>query len=153
MGLIQSFLLICLFGGVGDVELNLKNIENYRGVITNWLGMVFLAASDQFCICSFSMILLIPMAFPIYKRELGSRMYTPSPYFFASITANTCTQIFYPIMVSTLTFWFYGYPITTFGGFFCFFLVEASAAMTGLCFGSVIGSFVTTEFAAIMWLF
>jgi len=56
-------------------------------------------------------------------------------------------------MVSSLTFWWYGFPVSTFEGFFNFFLVETTAAVCGLCFGLLIGSFVTTEFAALIWLF
>ena len=50
MGIIQSFLLISLYHGVGEVDfhkVHIKEIEGeVRKVIGNWLGMVFLAASD-----------------------------------------------------------------------------------------------------------
>ena len=120
--------------------------------ITNWLGLVFLASSDQFIICAFAMVLLIPLAFPVFKREIGSRMYTVAPYFWATTASNVCTNFFYPVLVSTLTFWFYGYPDHSFGAYLLFFLVELSSALMGICFGQVIGSFVHTEYAAMSWL-
>ena len=98
------------------------------------------------------MVLLIPTAYPVFKREMGSRMYSASAYFWAATASNICANIFYPLLVSTLTFWFYGYPIDTFGGFILFFLVEASAAMMGICFGQVIGACVENETTALTWL-
>ena len=85
--------------------------------------MVFLASSDQFIICAFAMVLMIPMAFPIYRREMGSHMYSATAYFISATAANICVNIFYPLLVSLLTFFFYGYPISTFEGFMCFFLI------------------------------
>jgi len=52
--------------------------------------MVFLASSDQFIICSFAMVLQIPLGYPVYKREMGSHMYSASAYFFANTIANLC---------------------------------------------------------------
>ena len=160
LGCVQSFMLITLYSGVGNVKLeDFKSAHSKddltdvaKKYIYNWLGLVFLASSDQFIICAFAMILLIPMALPVFKREMGNRMYTPAAYFWATTASNICTNIFYPVLVSCLTFWFYGYPIDTFSGFFLFFLVEASGALMGICFGQVIGSIVDNENAAITWL-
>ena len=79
-------------------------------------------------------------------------MYTPTAYFIAATLSNVCVNIFYPLLVSLLTFFFYGFPETNFEGFFCFFLIESSGALMGICFGQVIGSFVQTEYAAMSWL-
>ena len=160
LGFVQSFLLVTLYRGIGIVkhedfeQIHSKDELTEVGTkyIHNWLGLVFLASSDQYIICAFAMILLIPMALPVFKREMGNRMYTPAAYFWATTASNICTNIFYPVLVSCLTFWFYGYPIDTFSGFFLFFLVEASGALMGICFGQVIGSIVDNENAAITWL-
>mgnify|MGYP003883523903 CR=1 FL=1 len=98
------------------------------------------------------MVLMIPMAFPIYRREMGSHMYSASAYFIAATASNICVNMFYPFLVSLLTFWFYQYPISSFDGFLMFLLVQATGGLAGLCFGQVIGSFVTTEYAALMTL-
>ena len=124
LGLIQSFLLIMLFGGVGDEKIDsMEALNDSQGIILDWLGMVFLAASDQFVICSFAMCLMIPMAYPVFQREMGSHMYSPSAYFVANTCSNILVNMFYPFLVSGITFWFYGYPITNFGGFLCFLAV------------------------------
>jgi len=137
LGLIQSFLLVCLFGGVGAETIDIIFVKNDKGIpipmvdpncnvpqiISNWLGTVFLAVSDQFIICAFAMILMIPINFTIYKREMGSHMYSSHAYFMAAILSNVCVNIFYPVLVSLLTFWFYEFPISNFGGFMCFLSV------------------------------
>ena len=95
---------------------------------------------------------MIPLAFPVYKREMGSHMYSATSYFIAATLSNMCVNIFYPLLVSLLTFWFYEFPISTFEGFMYFFLIETAGALAGICFGQVIGSFVSTEYTAMTWL-
>ena len=124
----------------------------FQSYVKNWLGMVFLASSDQFIITGFSIVLLIPLTYSIFKREIASRMYTVPPYFLASIASNVCANIVYPILVSTLTFWFFKFPINDFGGFMCYLLVMSTGALMGICFGMLIGSFVHSEYAALTWL-
>ena len=97
--------------------------------------MVFLASSDQFIICAFAMVHMIPLAFPVFQREMGSHMYSATSYFIAATLSNICINIFYPLLVSLLTFFFYGFPVSNFEGFLCFFLIETTAAMAGICFG------------------
>ena len=98
------------------------------------------------------MVLMIPMAFPVYRREMGSHMYSASAYFISCTASNICVNMFYPMLVSLLTFWFYEFPIHNFDGFMCFFLIEAGAALAGICFGTMIGSFVRTEYMAMLVL-
>ena len=50
-------------------------------------------------------------------------MYSPTAYVMAATLASACVNIFYPIMVSIFTFWFYKYPIHDFGGFMAFLSV------------------------------
>ena len=66
--------------------------------------MVFLTMSDAFLMCAIACILQIPLALPVFKREQGSRMYTPAAYYIAGLLANICSFIFYPVMVSLITF-------------------------------------------------
>ena len=98
------------------------------------------------------MVLMIPMAYPVYCREMGSRMYTATAYFFSTTMSNVLINIFYPLLVSLLTFFFYGFPEGGLGGFLCFFLIEVGGALAGIAFGQVIGSFVQSEYAAMTWL-
>ena len=159
LGVAQSFMLVVLYHGCGAEEPESNPYFQYKAwksegekIIGNWLGLVFLATTDQFIICTFAMVLMIPSNYPVYRREMGSHMYSASSYFTAATFSNIATNIFYPILVSLLTFFFYDYPISDFGGFLAFFAVEASAALAGICYGQVIGSFITTEYAAMTWL-
>ena len=150
LGFFQSAILLSMYSGIGNVDL--YKVKNMEETVFNWLGCVFLVTSDQFIICAFAMVLMIPMAFPVYRREIGSHMYSPSAYFWAATLSNVLIHIFYPLLVSLLTFFFYGFPIEGIEGFIYFFMIEVVAALCGISFGQVIGSFVRTEYVAMTWL-
>ena len=116
------------------------------------MGVCFLSTSDSWIICAFAMILQIPLEFPVYKREMGSRMYTSSAYFFASYLANVLVYIFYPISCSLLCFWFYDFRASSFADFLVWVSIMGCMGMSGLSFGQVIGSFVESDYAALSWL-
>ena len=81
------------------------------------------------------MVLLIPLAFPVYVREMGSHMYSATAYYTAATLANICTYFFYPLLVSILTFPFYQFKADDFWGFCNWFLVSGLMAFAGLCYG------------------
>ena len=134
LGFIQSFFLSSLFHGAGDAHIT-YDIDHDRQVITNWIGMVFLSLSDQFIIVSFGMVLLIPLAYPVYKREMGSHMYTAASYYWASTFANLCIYFFYPLVVSALTFPFYKFRGTGFNEYLNWLFISCMMALAGLCYG------------------
>ena len=150
LGVFQSAILLSMYAGIADVVVD-RDLD-VKQTIFNWLGCVFLVTSDQFIICSFAMVLMIPLAFPVYRREISSHMYSPSAYFWAATLSNSIIHVFYPLLVSMLTFWFYGFPVGGLKGFGAFFLIELVGAICGICFGQVIGSFVRTEYTAMTWL-
>ena len=79
-------------------------------------------------------------------------MYTVAPYFLANTCSNITTYVIYPILVSFLTFFWFKYPESDFGGFMLFFMIELVAAVMGLCYGQLIGSIVYTEYFALLTL-
>jgi len=135
LGVIQSFFIASLFGGIGSEPLNLRKRAEFVSGVTNILGLVFLATSDQFIICAFGMILLLPMAYPVYRREMGSRMYSATAYFFASTLSNICVYAFYPLLVSCFTFYFYEFEDDSFGAFMLWLSIQFVMAVAGICFG------------------
>lgn len=145
LGLIQSFLQVSMFH---DVVSKSPLIPEH---LQNLLGYVFLTTSDQFIMTSFGMILLIPSAYPVYRREIGSRLYSPTAYFIAQTLSNTTIYVFYPLLVTLLTYFFAGFPLTAVG-FFQWLAIMTTMALCGICFGQVIGCFVTGEYSAIAWL-
>ena len=152
IGVMQSILMAILFDGIGAEKITIRNYKESPGIITDWLGMVFLAISDQFLMCTAAVVFVIPLSLPVYKRERGSHMYTPNSYFIAGTLSNITANMFYPLLVSLITFWFYQYPESDFYGFFLFFLVQAAGALTGLMFGQVIGSVIDNEATAFILL-
>lgn len=41
---------------------------------------------------------------PLYRREMNSRMYRVTPYFWATTLANYLSFMVYPIIMSTITY-------------------------------------------------
>ena len=151
IALVQSFLLVSIYYHVGQSHLSL-NLKKDAEVVIQWMGVCFLSTSDSWIICAFAMILQIPLEFPVYKREMGSRMYTSSAYFFASYLANVLVYIFYPISCALLCFWFYDFRASNFTDFLVWVSIMGCMGMSGLSFGQVIGSFVESDYAALSWL-
>jgi len=123
-----------------------------RAIITNFIGLVFLSLSDQFMIVAFGMVLLIPLAFPVYKREMGSHMYTASAYYLACTLANMCIYLMYPLLGASLTFPFYKFEVDGFEAYLHWLLICGLMAFAGLTFGQVIGCFVQDDFTALVVL-
>ena len=98
------------------------------------------------------MVLLIPLAFPVYKREMGSHMYSASAYYFANTLANICTYFFYPLFVTALTFPFYKFEVGDFEAYLHWLLISGLMAFAGLCYGQVIGTFINNDYTALSWL-
>merc|ERR1712151_894111 len=103
-------------------------------------------------IVSFGMVLLIPLAFPVYKREMGSHMYSATAYYFASTLSNMCIYFFYPLVCSCLTFPFYKFRDHDFQAFMYWLLISGCMALAGLCYGQVIGTFIKDDYTALTWL-
>ena len=81
------------------------------------------------------MVLLIPLSIPIYKREMGSHMYSATAFYFAGTLSNICTYFFYPFLVSALTFPFYKFEVDDFKAYMVWLLISGLMAFTGLTYG------------------
>lgn len=44
---------------------------------------------------------------PIYYREKKAQLYTANAYFLATFLAGSLTLLFYPLVVGTITFYFF----------------------------------------------
>ena len=53
----------------------------------------------------------------------------------AATLSSACINIFYLILVSLFTFWFYKYPVDGIVGFSSFLAVQTAGALCGICFG------------------
>jgi len=72
------------------------------------LGLAFQAASDQFIMMSMAQVLQIPIARPIFEREVGNRMYTPSAYYLAHVGAGLIIFVTYPLVTGLISYWNFG---------------------------------------------
>ena len=134
IAVLQSFLLVSVFGGVGSEKYSLSAAHDAQ-VTLNHLGCMFLITSDQFAISAFAMILMIPSAFPVYQREVNNRMFRPSCYFWANTFSSLCTYMVYPILVSLFIFWFLEFQDSSFGAFLAWMGVLFFMAFAGICAG------------------
>ena len=74
---------------------------------SNFLGLSFLVASDQFITMSMAQVLQIPVARPVFMREVANRMYSTSAYYLASSTASMFSFFIYPLVVTLVSFYFF----------------------------------------------
>lgn len=98
-----------IFGDVGAKNFSPIDMANNQKVASNYLGLAFMVGSDQFITMSFAQVLAIPVARPIFMREIANRMYSPTSYYLASCTASILTFILYPIISSLVSFYFFGF--------------------------------------------
>uniref|UniRef100_A0A7S3CMS2 ABC-2 type transporter transmembrane domain-containing protein n=1 Tax=Strombidium rassoulzadegani TaxID=1082188 RepID=A0A7S3CMS2_9SPIT len=53
---------------------------------------------------SFNVVFQVPLQVPVLKRELASKMYTPSSYYIGRFISNLLIQIFYPLIMVTVIY-------------------------------------------------
>ena len=80
-----------------------------RKVTINFLGLAFMTGQDQFITMSFAQVLQIPVARPVFMREISNRMYGTTSYYMASIAVSLFTFGLYPLISSLVSFPFFGF--------------------------------------------
>ena len=91
----------------------------------------------------------IPVARPIFLREVSNRMYGPTSYYFASCTASVITFFLYPIISSFVSFPFFGFNESSFTDLLHWAFIMNLIGMAGSFWGFMIGSFAKNEVSAI----
>ena len=122
---------------------------NNRKVSINFLGLAFLTGQDQFITMSFAQVLQIPVARPIFLREISNRMYGTTSYYMASITASLITFSLYPIISSFVSFPFFGFQESSFSDLLHWALIMFLIGMAGSFWGFMISSFAKNEVSAV----
>ena len=98
---------------------------------------------------SFAQVMQIPVARPIFLREVSNRMYGPTSYYFASCTASVITFFLYPIISSFVSFPFFGFHESSFTDLLHWAFIMNLIGMAGSFWGFMIGSFAKNEVSAI----
>ena len=76
-------------------------------------------------------------------------MYKSSAYYIATTVASIMTFLFYPILVSLVSFWMLGLDDSSFAAFLDWTLILSLTASCGFSFGLMMGTFISNENAAI----
>jgi len=109
------------------------------------LGLAYLAASDQFIMMSMAQVLQIPIARPIFEREVGNRMYSASAYYLASTAASLMIFFLYPCFTAMISYWSLGFNNPTWWGMLDYMGALALPAFVGSLWGFTFGSFFRNE--------
>lgn len=81
----------------------------------------------------------MPIWVPVMKRELMNKMYTTTTYYWGRVLSCIMFQLVYPILVSTISFWFIGAKIT-FGNFILYVLNGIGVCISGCAIGFLFGN-------------
>ena len=90
---------------------------------------------------SMAMVTSLPQLRPVYYRERGNNMYTPSVHYLVVLLTGVVTFITYPLLTGTLTFRILGFTDDSWENYGNWMKVETVMALSGMCFGFMIGTF------------
>ena len=76
------------------------------------------------------------------QREINNRMYGPSSYYIATQLSCLITNMIYPVIFSSCSFWFFGFPDNSFAHFKLYLGIIILVAMCGATFGFMLGTFI-----------
>ena len=107
MAFFQGLLQASIFGGVGALDYEPNSGTHNAQISSNFMGLSYLVGSDMFITCSFAQVLQIPIARPIFIREVSNRMYGTTAYYLSMTTATVTLFIMYPIVVTLTSFYFF----------------------------------------------
>ena len=115
------------------------------------LGLAFLAASDQFIMMSMAQILQIPVARPIFEREIANRMYSVSAYYLASTLASLFVFFLYPIFTAVISYWYFGFESPDWPGCLDWMATLGLMSFVGSLWGFSFGTFFRNEMNALQF--
>lgn len=148
LGVFNGFLYVTLFWNIDAYEISLDTAANISW-LQNLVGFCFFLGSDQIIEMSFGQVMIVPLVFPVYKREVSNHMYKPTPFFFARVLISTMTFVLYPLMVTMTVFWFLGMPVVGLHGWLTFWGILSLTALVGSALGFTLGAMFPTGFAAL----
>ena len=148
MAIMQGLLQATIFGGVGAQDFKPDDPKYNKQISGNFIGLAFLVASDQLITCSFAQVLQIPIARPIFIREVSNRMYGTSAYYLSMVTATVTLFILYPVVVTLTSFYFFDFDESGIDAMLIWMSVLMLTAFAGGFWGFSFGTFMDNEIAA-----
>ena len=100
---------------------------------------------------SMSQLLSIPIARPIFEREVGNRMYSPTAYFLAHVGACLVIFILYPAFTGLISYWYFGFANASVNGLLDWIFCLTLPALVGSLWGFSFGTFFSNELIALQW--
>ena len=97
-------------------------------------------SQDQLIEMSFAQIMIIPLLNPIYKREVLSNMYRPTPFFLSRVFVSALTFFMYPLSISLTVLWFLGLGEITLSFFVRWWVSMTLFAFAGSAMGLTLGA-------------
>ena len=91
----------------------------------------------------------IPVARPIFLREVSNKMYSTTSYYFACVTASVMMFILYPIISSSVSFFAFGFDQSSFSDLLHWISIMMLIALAGSFWGFMIGTFAKNEVTAV----
>lgn len=148
MGFFQGLIQASIFSGVGGENFSRFDPVGNQQVSGNFIGLCFLVGQDQFTTCSFAQVLSIPLARPIFMREVSNRMYSASAYYLATSTSSVCMFILYPLISTLTSFYFFDMDNNSFGAMLEWMFILVLTALAGGFWGFAFGTFMKNEIVA-----
>ena len=81
----------------------------------------------------------MPLFKNIYVKEVQNRMYWPSAYFLSVLIATSINLVMYPLIVSSITFFFIGFEDDSFVQWLKWFEMLSVLGIGASCFGFMFG--------------
>jgi len=144
-GVIQGLLQASLFNDVVKKEFSWRDRDLNMKVTMNMLGLAFQAASDQFIMMSMAQILTIPVARPIFEREVANRVYSSTAYYIANVAAGFFFFFLYPCFTALISYWFFGFENPDWRGLIDWMCCLTLPAVAGALWGMTLGTFFVSE--------
>jgi hypothetical protein len=134
-GLLESV----IFHNVGQIT----SVENDPTAVLNYIGLAFLASSDIFQIMAFAQVIQMPQIYPVFFREVSNNMYSATAFYLAAQVSILTTFIYYPIIITVVSYWNFGLVDTSIHNFFeylcCMVGMMLAGASIGFAFGTIFG--------------
>lgn len=126
-----------------------KAADTYRSFAVNLRGLAFLLSNAVSTSSATATVLQVPLQAPVMKRELASKMYTPSAYFFGRFFSNCIFQTLYPTIMTLCMFWHLEID-TSWENFRAFYSIGVISNFVFTGVGYFVGICITNENTALL---
>ena len=130
-----SIVFSACFYHAGDIS----RFDTEEKAYASWMGISTIIVNNSFYYGIFVSILQMPIWVPVMKRELMNKMYTTTTYYWGRVTSCILFQLVYPVLISSISFWFIGADIT-FVNFIMFVMNAVGVCLSGCSIGFLFGN-------------